>query len=98
MVKGRTTPNSVPEPHGWSTRCWRYGHQGQVSMVEEDVIKGRTTPNSVPEPDAWSHGGEDVRVQGGTRKHRCWWPRKGRCEGARGHQETQVLVSLEGKV
>jgi len=22
VVKGRSTPNSEPEPDGWSTRCW----------------------------------------------------------------------------
>ena len=53
-------------------------------MVEEDVDKGRTTPSSVSEPDGWS-----------TRR---WWPWRRRCEGARGHQETQVLVAMEGKV
>ena len=52
--------------------------------MEEDVIKGRTTLNSVPEPDGWPT--------------RCWCPWRGRWEGTRGHQETQMLVAMEGKV
>ena len=55
------------------------GHQGQFTMVDEDVVKGRATPNSVPEPDGWST--------------RCWWPWRGSCEGARGHKETQVKAA-----
>ena len=31
-------------------------------------------------------------------RHWCWCPWRGRREGARGHDETQVLVSMEGKV
>ena len=33
VVKGRTTPNSVPEPDGWSTRCDARGHEETQVLV-----------------------------------------------------------------
>ncbi len=67
-------------------------------MVDEDVVKGRATPNSVSELDggqqgAGVHGGEVVRVQGGTRRHRCK-RRRGSGDGARGQQ--RVVVGIDG--
>ena len=99
----------------------RNGHQGDVTIMEEDVVKGRQRGEKGMETRGMSQwwrrtlskaekyqtvcqshtggqGGEGVRVRGGTRRHRCWCPWRGRCEGARGHEETQVLVAMEGKV
>ncbi len=51
-------------------------------MVEEDVVKGRKTANSVP--TANRSVSNKVMVV--------------RWEGARGHDHTHVLGSMEGKV
>ncbi len=58
---------------GINRRCaaWRErnGPQGQVSMLEEDVVSGRTTPNSKPQPDGWSTKAAH-RVTGREQRHR----------------------------
>ena len=54
VVKGRKTPNSVPEPDGWSTRClcpWR----------------GRCEGARGARGDTGASGGEEI-VGGGGRK------------------------------
>ncbi len=39
-----------------------------------------------------------MKLQGGTITHTCCCPCSRSCEGARGHNHTQVLLCMEGKV